>query len=293
MHQVRRIMLLMLFTVLPLFVNGACAEDGETVPFVSPLSAPLAARDYVPASTQELDDPVYADDSLIYYFYRPDCPYCRDQADMLLHGLPDYIDLPDGSVSRVVLVALNKSDPVQGEIIRSFYSDFQILKDKQLVPAVRIGSAYLCGTKEIKEHFLTLLCRGDGLETPLMNGETRETADFAVVGDDAEYAMLLEQLFTRHTAYLGKTIKIEGWLYQGRNEALNADDYACVYRWGPSCCSDEEVMNGLEVVWVDQPPQSMENSAWVRAIGTLERYENNGYLLLRLVLVSIETLGTE
>lgn len=292
MCRSRRISLLLIAAALFLFVHSARAEGGATLPFVSPLSTPLPGA-YEPASTQGLEAPVYADDSLVYYFYRPDCPYCRDRADMLLHGLPEYIDLPDGSVSRVVLVTVNKSDPVQGELIRACYHAREIGEDRQLVPAVLIGGAYLCGTEEIREHFLTMLCRGDGLATPLMNGGARETADFAVEGDEEAYARRLDHLFTRHMDYLDRTIVIEGWLYQGRNDALDMDDYACVYRWGPNCCGEGEVMNGLEVAWVDRPGERLQDGAWVRATGKLERYERSGYLLMRVVLSDVEVLDSE
>jgi hypothetical protein len=50
---------------------------------------------YTPYSSAAFDDPIAANDSVVYYFYKDYCPWCR-QLEPLTAGLPDHIILPDG-----------------------------------------------------------------------------------------------------------------------------------------------------------------------------------------------------
>ena len=62
---------------------------------------------YTPYSNAELGDPISETDSVIYYFYKDYCPWCK-QLEPLTAGLPKEITLPDGTTSRVKLICLNK-----------------------------------------------------------------------------------------------------------------------------------------------------------------------------------------
>lgn len=155
--------------LLLLLATGTFAEGGLNA-FMG--SAPTSGdtETYHPKSNTSVDEDVEENDSLIYYFYRPTCKYCSERADMILAGLPERITLDDGSKSTIRLVALNKSDPKDGEIIQSYYERKGISKDRQLVPTLIIGEYYLCGSDEIKNDFLRLLLQGDGKQTPYIDG---------------------------------------------------------------------------------------------------------------------------
>lgn len=152
---------------------AACAEDQLNVFMGSgPFSEEPEA--YQPGGNTRPDERVGSGDTLIYYFYRPACKYCSLYADMLLAGLPEEITLPDGRKSTVRMAALNKSDEAEGAVIQSYYERNQIAQDRQLVPSILIGDAYLCGSNEIKRAFLRLLLDGQGLLTPYVDGTERD-----------------------------------------------------------------------------------------------------------------------
>ncbi len=167
MRRTKRIWLLTL--LLLLFAAEALAEGGLNA-FMGSAPASGDAETYQPKSNTSVDENVEENDSLIYYFYRPTCKYCSERADMILAGLPERITLDDGRKSTIRIVALNKSDPKDGEIIQSYYEREGISKDRQLVPTLIIGDYYLCGSGEIKSDFLRLLLHGDGKQTPYIDG---------------------------------------------------------------------------------------------------------------------------
>lgn len=167
MRQTKRICLLTL--LLFLFATEALTEGGLNA-FMGSVPAPGDTETYHPKSNTSVDEDVEENDSLVYYFYRPTCKYCSERADMIMAGLPERITLDDGSKSTIRLVALNKSDPEDGEIIQSYYERQGISKDRQLVPTLIIGEYYLCGSDEIKNDFLRLLLQGDGKQTPYIDG---------------------------------------------------------------------------------------------------------------------------
>lgn len=167
MRRTKRIRLLTL--LLLLFAAEALAEGGLNA-FMGSAPTPGDAETYHPKSNTSVDENAEESDSLVYYFYRPTCKYCSERADMILAGLPERITLGDGSESTIRIVALNKSDPKDGEIIQSYYEREGIPKDRQLVPTLIIGDYYLCGSGEIKNDFLRLLLHGDGKQTPYIDG---------------------------------------------------------------------------------------------------------------------------
>ncbi len=139
----------------------------------APTPAPTP-EPYVPhgAAKTEFDAEVFAADSVIYYFYKDYCPWCR-QLEPLTAGLPERITLPDGTASAVRLVCLNKVEDDALRIITEYYDTHGVPEEERLVPAVVIGDRYLFGGEKISGQLLEALMAGEGLNTPLLNGTER------------------------------------------------------------------------------------------------------------------------
>lgn len=127
---------------------------------------------YVPESNTSYGDPIEENDSLVYYFYKDYCGFCMELSP-LISGLPEEITLSDGTVSRVRLVALNKVEDEALEIINDYYEVHDIAGDRRYVPAIVIGDRYLFLRDEIIDHLMDALVRGEGLDTPLLDGAER------------------------------------------------------------------------------------------------------------------------
>ena len=127
---------------------------------------------YIPRSSAAFDDPIAASDSVIYYFYKDYCPWCR-QLEPLTAGLPDRITLPDGTKSTVKLICLNKVEEEPLQIITEYYDSYDVPEDRQFVPAIVIGERYLFANEEIVDQLMEALAAGEGLNTPLLNGAER------------------------------------------------------------------------------------------------------------------------
>ena len=127
---------------------------------------------YVPESNTSYGDPISATDSLVYYFYKDYCGYCMELSP-LMSGLPEEIFLPDGTVSRVRLIALNKVEDEAYEIISDYYEAQDIAGERRYVPAVVIGDRYLFLRDEITDQLMDALIHGEGLKTPLLDGAER------------------------------------------------------------------------------------------------------------------------
>ena len=127
---------------------------------------------YIPESNTAFDDKIFETDSLVYYFYKDYCPYCR-AIEPLMAGLPQQITLPDGTTSNVRLVCLNKVEDRFLEIIMGYYEQYKIPEEEQYVPAVVIGNRYLFLGNEIIDQLMDALVAGEGMETPLLNDEDR------------------------------------------------------------------------------------------------------------------------
>lgn len=143
-------------------------------PQLRPAPAPTVPP-YVPHSTAALGDPILGSDSLIYYFYKDYCGYCRE-LEPLTAGLPKYITLPDGTLSAVKFIGLNKVEDKNLQIINAYYEEYDIPAERRYVPAVVIGNHYLYLKEEIVPGLLDALSAGEGLKTPLLDGSNR-TAD--------------------------------------------------------------------------------------------------------------------
>ena len=66
--------------------------------------------------------------------------------------------------------------------------------------------------------------------------------------------------------------------------------YHLVYRKSPGCCGNDGIA-GLEVLWDDPNATYPAENDWVRAVGVLEQYDENGtpYLRLRLISLDVKT----
>ena len=140
-------------------------------PVLKPTPAPVVTPEpYHPVSTAQLDDAVSPDDSLIYYFYKDYCPYCKN-LEPLTANLPQSIHLPDGRESRVKFVCIDKMQ--MEEMVLQVYADYAIPGERQFVPAIMIGDRYLLGAEEIMAQLYPALLNGEGIHTPLLNGRER------------------------------------------------------------------------------------------------------------------------
>ena len=150
--------------VYPIFPGMKPAE-----PTPAPTQEP-----YVPESRAKtaFDAEIYAGDSVIYYFYKDYCPWCR-QLTPLTAALPATIVLSDGTQSAVRLICLNKADNESMQTIETYYETHNIPEEKRKVPSMVIGDRYLFGGEEIGEWLIESLIAGDGLDTPLLNGFER------------------------------------------------------------------------------------------------------------------------
>ena len=129
---------------------------------------------YVPESRTKtaFDAMISAGDSVIYYFYKDYCPWCRQLAP-LIAALPTSIVLSNGNQSAVRLICLNKTDDESMQIIDRYYETYNIPEEKRKVPSMVIGDRYLFGGDEIGEWLIESLISGDGLDTPILNGLER------------------------------------------------------------------------------------------------------------------------
>ena len=128
---------------------------------------------YFPQSDTAYGDSISKTDSLIYYFYKDYCPWCKSLS-MLIDALPKEVYLSDGTVSRVRLVCLNKVEEKYLQIISEYYELHNIPEDRQYVPAMVIGEKYLFADEEIVPELMTAIIDGEGLKTELLDGKERQ-----------------------------------------------------------------------------------------------------------------------
>jgi hypothetical protein len=141
-------------------------------PNMKPTPAPTQ-EPYEPKGGYAFGDPILETDSVIYYFYKDYCPWCR-QLEPLTSGLPKQILLPDGTKSDVKLVCLNKVEDRFLQIITEYYETYGIEEEKQYVPAMVIGDRYLFAGEEIMGQLYDAILQGEGLKTELLDGNTRK-----------------------------------------------------------------------------------------------------------------------
>lgn len=129
------------------------------------VSAAFAAETTIVGTPRSdpLDD-IQPDDSLILYFYKDFCPYCKD-LEVLFDALPAYVYLKDGTQSRVRFVSLEKQIPRQMAVVQRYYDKLFVHPDRQFVPMVVIGNQALFLGAEIVPGLLQALIDGEGLKT--------------------------------------------------------------------------------------------------------------------------------
>lgn len=127
---------------------------------------------YTPKSHSQYGDPISSSDSLVYYFYKDSCVYCLE-LEPLISGLPDQITLPDGSISNIKLLCLNKAKEKYSKIIEDYYEEHNIPDDQRYVPAIVIGNRYLFLKESIEDQLMNSLVAGEGLQTEMLEGAQR------------------------------------------------------------------------------------------------------------------------
>ena len=140
-------------------------------PDMKPTPAPTQ-EPYEPKGGYAFGDPIAEMDSVVYYFYKDYCPWCR-QLEPLTSGLPKQITLPDGTKSDVRLVCLNKVEDKYLQIITEYYEAHEIPEDRQYVPAMVIGDHYLFAAEEIVPQLMEALMAGEGVKTHRITAEPR------------------------------------------------------------------------------------------------------------------------
>lgn len=127
---------------------------------------------YTPKSNYQYGDEISDSDSLIYYFYKDYCPYCK-ALEPLTAGLPAEITLPDGTPSKVKMLCLNKVEDEYLRIITDYYDEHDIPEEERYVPAIVIGDRYLFLEEEIVPQLMEALVAGEGLQTQMLDGAQR------------------------------------------------------------------------------------------------------------------------
>lgn len=92
------------------------------------------------------------------------------------------------------------------------------------------------------------------------------------------YVTYINDIYTNLEQYEGKKIKLEGMFTSKYDESVQETFYF-VYRIGPGCCGNDGDMAGFEFTTIDPIP---EENDWIEVTGTLESYEQNGFLYLTL-----------
>ena len=133
---------------------------------------PPASELYTARSTATINDTFSATDTVIYYFYKDFCPYCK-QLSPMFDQMPDYITLEDGTKSRVYIVSIEKQTEEGLGICEGYYKENNIPEDRSYVPAVIVGGVYMHGTKEISGGLFPAILSGEGLKTPMLGGNSR------------------------------------------------------------------------------------------------------------------------
>lgn len=143
------------------------------IPQLKPeLTPAITPEPYLPKSDSIFGDAISSSDSLIYYFYKDYCSYCRE-LEPLTSGLPKQITMPDGKSSTVKLICLNKVDKELFKIINDYYEAYHVPEERQYVPAIVIGDRYLYLKTEIVDQLMEALLAGEGLKTPMLDGAQR------------------------------------------------------------------------------------------------------------------------
>lgn len=115
------------------------------------------------------------------------------------------------------------------------------------------------------------------------NSQVSNGSDIDLDITEKMYVTYINEIYTNPDAYLGKKLRIEGMF---TSEYIEATDmaYRYVYRSGPGCCGSDGSMCGFEFTTDGSYPN--END-WIEVTGTLEQYEENGYMYLNIKADSV------
>ncbi|MCL2571320.1 MAG: hypothetical protein FWE11_02870 [Defluviitaleaceae bacterium] len=105
---------------------------------------------------------IEAGHNTIIYFYRIVCPGCIE-LEPFLDSLPDAV-LAYGDDIPVNIIRINTRSGNNGDMIRAFFSYFNVPDDEQFVPIVFLRDTHLTGNDMIREGLLELLAEGAGLD---------------------------------------------------------------------------------------------------------------------------------
>ncbi|NLX83019.1 MAG: hypothetical protein GXZ04_04295 [Clostridiales bacterium] len=124
---------------------------------------PREGQEFIAPRSDPLTD-IQPSDSLILYFFKDFCPYCKD-LEVLFDALPDFVYLADGTKSRVRFVSLEKQIPAHMKVVQRYYDKLFVHPDRQFVPMVVIGDKALFLQAEIVPGLFPALISGEGLKT--------------------------------------------------------------------------------------------------------------------------------
>ena len=140
----------------------------------------------------------------------------------------------------------------------------------------------------MKKLLSLLLCAALTLHGALAFAQTEEPKIDLEIREKMFLSQITE-LMVNMQDYLGKTIALEG-MFTTLGDAATGPVYRLVYRGSPGCCGNDGI-TGLEVVWDDPATAYPAENDWVRAVGVLEEYTEEGipYLQLRLISLDVKT----
>ena len=125
---------------------------------------PVKEGDILIRPRSDSRDDILPTDSLILYFFKDYCPYCKD-LEPLFNSLPESVTLPDGTVSRVRFISLEKQLPREMQVVQKYYDKLFVHPDRQYVPMIVIGNKALFLQEEIEPGLMPALLGGEGLKT--------------------------------------------------------------------------------------------------------------------------------
>lgn len=105
---------------------------------------------------------------------------------------------------------------------------------------------------------------------------------------DKLFITQVNDVYYNYEDYLGKTITYEGIFDSVFLEETN-QIYYNVIRYGPGCCFND-ASAGFEVAWEDDSHTYPKQNDWVRVVGVLDSYEEDGNLYLQLMLKELTVL---
>ena len=123
-------------------------------------------------------------------------------------------------------------------------------------------------------------------DTDLTTAANGQVIDIEITEDN--YLMDVTEIGGNATPYLGKIIALEG-MFTTISYGEDGPVYRLVYRQSPSC-SGNEGYAGFEVIWDDPNAAYPAENDWVRAVGVLEQYLEEGMPYLQLRLISLDVL---